>query len=117
MNPKTKLDLFIDKLIELTSEGRIPWESMVDKRGYPTGFIAGLTIGRVELVLSPESERCLILVTNTSDGDKYYSPPGLDTLIRAAREYIFTPWEVQQMIDQILEGALEDDSERMDNTV
>ena len=107
---KTKGDLVADKLTELTNENFLLWEKTKSRKydlisGYecsvPGGY-ARLNQDMNELSITPEGEEI----------GTVYSGPGVNTLARSVREQLNYPWAVQDIMDRILEGEIENGSER-----
>jgi len=118
MKPRTKTDKFMEKLIDLTSEGLVPWREVKGNYDYPIAFEAATPVGSFTLVLRG-GERCLIVRSNNEEFEHSYSDsnPLLSDLVRAARDYLFTPWPIEKIVRNVLEGALDEDSKRVDDTV
>jgi hypothetical protein len=118
MRPKTKTDKFMEKLIDLTAEGLIPWVEVKGNYDYPIGFKASTPAGSFTIVLRG-GDQCLIVKSNNEEFEYSYSDsnPFLPDLIRAARDYLFTPWPIETIMRNVLEGALDEDSKRVDDTV
>jgi hypothetical protein len=118
MNPETKIDLLICKLVQLTVDNSLAWTEVKGNYDYPVAFRLVLAIGEITLILRPGDYKCIRIVCDNGDTSEDYDSPYLDTLIRTVREFLYTPWGVQKIVDGILfEGALDEDSERVDDTV
>lgn len=113
MIPETRVDKFINKLAELTTDNHVPWQVKEDKQGLTQSFFCEVLDANIELVLQPRPPRIRIVLAD--DENIYYDSPFLDSLIRAVKEFVYTPWSLNQFMDDVLEGALENDSKGMDS--
>jgi hypothetical protein len=114
MIPETRVDKFINKLAELTIDNHIPWQVRIDKSGLTQNFYCEVLDAKIEIVDLPR-QKCIKVTLADEENDYYYSP-FLDNLIRTVKEFVHTTWALNQFMDDILEGALENDSKGMDGT-
>ena len=116
---KTKIDRLVDKLVELTNDDYLPWEQeMHEKYDYPVFYFCNVKIGeyyhQLQIPLNSKENDCLLITTSDEATDKFY-PKELNTLRRAIQERINSDWQVLEVIDDILKGAI-DGSKGMDES-